>query len=180
MVGSAPTLWPSLLIGACGAILAYANAAPYSSIAIWEAYRQREEAAGLDWQNRIGALHARDHEVRHPGAEVRDGSQRILRRSPASAPDAAHSGGKRGDRRGVQRSEGVTSLAPHSLQPLPRCHCRLHRDGYLVFVGTLSYPNPVRTRRRLATMVLVLSLLPNVLLAISHIWAKAGQRLALP
>ncbi len=54
LVGSAPTLWPSLLMGACGAILAYANAAPYSTIAIWEAYRQRDEAAGLDWQNRIG------------------------------------------------------------------------------------------------------------------------------
>ncbi len=54
MVGSAPTLWPSLLMGACGAILAYANAAPYSVIAIWEAFRMREEAAGLDWQNRIG------------------------------------------------------------------------------------------------------------------------------
>jgi 4-hydroxy-2-oxoglutarate aldolase len=54
LVGSAPTLWPSLLMGACGAILAYANAAPYSAIAIWEAYRTREEAAGLDWQNRIG------------------------------------------------------------------------------------------------------------------------------
>ena len=39
LVGSAPTLWPSLLMGACGAILAYANAAPYSVIAIWEAYR---------------------------------------------------------------------------------------------------------------------------------------------
>ena len=53
LVGSAPTLWPSLLMGACGAILAYANAAPYSIIAIWEAHRTREEAAGLDWQNRI-------------------------------------------------------------------------------------------------------------------------------
>ncbi len=53
LVGSAPTLWPSLLMGACGAILAYANAAPYSTIAIWEAFRTREEAAGLDWQNRI-------------------------------------------------------------------------------------------------------------------------------
>jgi 4-hydroxy-2-oxoglutarate aldolase len=58
MVGSAPTLWPSLLMGACGAILAYANAAPYSTIAIWEAYRTREEAAGLDWQNRIGRASA--------------------------------------------------------------------------------------------------------------------------
>jgi 4-hydroxy-2-oxoglutarate aldolase len=58
MVGSAPTLWPSLLMGACGAILAYANAAPYSVIAIWEAYRTREESAGLDWQNRIGRASA--------------------------------------------------------------------------------------------------------------------------
>jgi len=54
LVGSAPTLWPSLLMGACGAILAYANAAPYSVIAIWEAFRTRDEAAGMDWQSRIG------------------------------------------------------------------------------------------------------------------------------
>jgi len=53
LVGSGATLWPSLLVGACGAILAYANAAPYSTIAIWEAWRAREDAAGLDWQNRI-------------------------------------------------------------------------------------------------------------------------------
>jgi 4-hydroxy-2-oxoglutarate aldolase len=52
-VGSAPTLWPSLLMGATGAILAFANAAPYATIAIWEAYRMREEEAGRDWQNRI-------------------------------------------------------------------------------------------------------------------------------
>src|SRR5437660_2949090 len=58
LVGSAPTLWPSLLMGACGAILAYANAAPYSTIAIWEAYRQRDDAAGMDWQNRIGRASA--------------------------------------------------------------------------------------------------------------------------
>jgi 4-hydroxy-2-oxoglutarate aldolase len=58
LVGSAPTLWPSLLMGAGGAILAYANAAPYSVIAIWEAYRTREEAAGLDWQNRIARASA--------------------------------------------------------------------------------------------------------------------------
>jgi 4-hydroxy-2-oxoglutarate aldolase len=53
LVGSAPTLWPSFLMGAVGAILAYSNAAPYSCIAIWEAHLKREEAAGLDWQNRI-------------------------------------------------------------------------------------------------------------------------------
>jgi 4-hydroxy-2-oxoglutarate aldolase len=54
LVGSTPTFWPSLLVGAQGGVLAYANAAPYSVIAIWEAYRAREDAAGLDWQNRIG------------------------------------------------------------------------------------------------------------------------------
>ncbi len=54
LVGSAPTLWPSLQVGAAGAVLAYANAAPYSAIAIWEAFRTRDDKAGLDWQNRIG------------------------------------------------------------------------------------------------------------------------------
>jgi 4-hydroxy-2-oxoglutarate aldolase len=53
LIGAAPTLWPSLLMGASGAILAYAVAAPYSTIAIWEAFRTRDEAAGMDWQNRI-------------------------------------------------------------------------------------------------------------------------------
>jgi 4-hydroxy-2-oxoglutarate aldolase len=53
LVGSAPTLWPSLMVGAAGAVLAYANAAPYSTIAIWEACRAREYEAAQDWQNRI-------------------------------------------------------------------------------------------------------------------------------
>ena len=54
LVGSAPTLWPSLQMGAAGAVLAFANAAPYACITIWEAHRTREHEAGLDWQNRIG------------------------------------------------------------------------------------------------------------------------------
>lgn len=54
LVGSAPTLAPSLQVGAVGAVLAYANAAPYTTIAIWEAVRQREFDAALDWQNWIG------------------------------------------------------------------------------------------------------------------------------
>jgi len=54
LVGSAPTLWPSFLVGAVGAILAFANAAPYATITIWEAFRTRDQEAGLDWQNRIG------------------------------------------------------------------------------------------------------------------------------
>lgn len=53
LVGSAPTLWPSFTVGAVGAVLAFANAAPYATITIWEAYRTRETEAAQDWQNRI-------------------------------------------------------------------------------------------------------------------------------
>ena len=53
LVGSAPTLAPSLAVGAVGAVLAFANAAPYATISIWEAHRTREFAAAMDWQNRI-------------------------------------------------------------------------------------------------------------------------------
>jgi 4-hydroxy-2-oxoglutarate aldolase len=53
LVGSAPTLAPSLAVGAVGAVLAYANAAPYSVISIYEAHRTRETEAAMDWQNRI-------------------------------------------------------------------------------------------------------------------------------
>jgi 4-hydroxy-2-oxoglutarate aldolase len=53
LVGSAPTLWPSLQAGAAGAVLAFANAAPYATITIWEAHRTREAEAGKDWQARI-------------------------------------------------------------------------------------------------------------------------------
>ncbi len=53
LVGSAPTLAPSLAVGAVGAVLAFANAAPYAAISIWEAHRTREFAAAMDWQNRI-------------------------------------------------------------------------------------------------------------------------------
>lgn len=51
--GSATALWPALQAGATGAILAFANAAPYAVITIWEAYRTREAEAGQDWQERI-------------------------------------------------------------------------------------------------------------------------------
>jgi 4-hydroxy-2-oxoglutarate aldolase len=51
--GSAPILAPSLAIGCAGAVLAFANAAPYATISIWEAHRTREFAAAMDWQNRI-------------------------------------------------------------------------------------------------------------------------------
>lgn len=53
LVGSAPTLYPSLMMGASGAIMAFANAAPYAAITIWEAFRTREQEAAADWQRRI-------------------------------------------------------------------------------------------------------------------------------
>ena len=53
LTGSAPTLGPSLAVGCVGAVLAFANAAPYATVSIWEAHRTRETAAALDWQNRI-------------------------------------------------------------------------------------------------------------------------------
>ncbi|MBI3665455.1 MAG: dihydrodipicolinate synthase family protein [Acidobacteria bacterium] len=52
LVGSAPTLWPSLMVGAVGAILAFANAAPYTCISIYEAFRTREDKAAVDLQKR--------------------------------------------------------------------------------------------------------------------------------
>ena len=46
-----------------------------------------------------------------------------------------------------------------------------------VFGGMVSYPNPVRTWRRVATLILILSFVPNVLFAISHMmgggWPEA-------
>jgi len=50
LVGSAPTLWPSLMVGAVGAILAFANAAPYACISIYEAVRTREHEAAAELQ----------------------------------------------------------------------------------------------------------------------------------
>jgi 4-hydroxy-2-oxoglutarate aldolase len=53
LTGSAPTLAPSFAVGCSGAVLAFANAAPYATVSIWEAHRTREPEAALDWQNRI-------------------------------------------------------------------------------------------------------------------------------
>ena len=62
LVGSAPTLAPSLQVGAVGAVLAFANAAPYACITIWEAHRSRETEAAQDWQNRIATSRAAGHD----------------------------------------------------------------------------------------------------------------------
>jgi 4-hydroxy-2-oxoglutarate aldolase len=53
LTGHAGTLAPALSVGAVGAVLAFANAAPYACISIWEAHRTREADAAMDWQRRI-------------------------------------------------------------------------------------------------------------------------------
>lgn len=53
LTGTDAQLWDGLKAGANGAALATASAAPYATIAIWEAFRTREEEAGIDWQARI-------------------------------------------------------------------------------------------------------------------------------
>src|SRR5260370_16812088 len=53
LTGSAPTLAPSFAVGAVGAVLAFANAAPYATISIWEAHRTRESEAALDLHHPI-------------------------------------------------------------------------------------------------------------------------------
>lgn len=62
LAGTEEQVWELLGAGANGAALAFASAAPYATIAIWEAFRTREEDAGLDWQARIA----------HPGLLVTD------------------------------------------------------------------------------------------------------------
>ena len=53
LTGSAPILAPSLAIGCAGAVLAFANAAPFTTVSIWEAHRSRDFVAAMDWQRRI-------------------------------------------------------------------------------------------------------------------------------
>ena len=60
LCGSEQRVWASLKAGANGAVLAVASAVPYAVIAVWEAFRTREEDAGIDWQGRIA----------HPGELV--------------------------------------------------------------------------------------------------------------
>jgi 4-hydroxy-2-oxoglutarate aldolase len=53
LTGTESNLWEALRAGASGAVLPFASAAPYTTIALWEAFRTREEEAGIDWQARI-------------------------------------------------------------------------------------------------------------------------------
>ncbi len=53
LAGTASALLEFLQAGAQGAVLPFASAAPYSAIAVWEAFRSRETEAAEDWQQRI-------------------------------------------------------------------------------------------------------------------------------
>lgn len=53
LCGEEQRVWECLKAGASGAILAFGSAAPYVTISIWEAFRTREDDAGLDWQARM-------------------------------------------------------------------------------------------------------------------------------
>lgn len=53
LAGTEAQTLESLTLGANGAALAFASAAPYAAIALWEAFRTREKEAALDWQERI-------------------------------------------------------------------------------------------------------------------------------
>lgn len=53
LAGTESQLLEALKDGANGAALAFASAAPYATIAVWEAFRTREEEAAIDWQERI-------------------------------------------------------------------------------------------------------------------------------
>jgi len=55
MVGSAPTVYPALTMGAVGAILAFANAAPCASLAVYEAWKSGDHARAHAGQKRIAA-----------------------------------------------------------------------------------------------------------------------------
>jgi hypothetical protein len=108
LAGAAQTLAGALAAGAVGAVLDYANAAPYTAIAIWEAHRQRgvRRRSGLAAAQRAGGR-AGDGPIRHPGAEVRHGPERVLRRPGAAATHHRGAGSEAGDRGGVPGSEGL-------------------------------------------------------------------------
>jgi 4-hydroxy-2-oxoglutarate aldolase len=53
LLDSASGIWAAFAGGAPAVIASLASASPYACLAIWEAFRSREEEAGLDWQSRV-------------------------------------------------------------------------------------------------------------------------------
>ena len=150
LTGSAPTLAPSLAVGCVGAVLAFANAAPYATISIYEAHRTRETAAALDWQNRI-ARAAQLVTVKYgvPGLKYAMDLQGYYGGPPrlpltVLKPEQQHEI-EQGIR--VEREKGV-----HSLEGVPRV-IRLERgaavrDGQVDVRSIDRYGNAARAGRR--------------------------------
>ena len=113
--GSAPVLWPSLMVGAVGrrprlcqrrAVCNHRALGSFSHAGI----RSRGGLAGPHLPGRS----AGDGEVRHPRPQVRDGPQRLLW---WAAPPSAHRAlprSKTPNRRSLQRPEGLTEDAAPS------------------------------------------------------------------
>jgi len=53
LVGSAPTLYPSLCMGAVGGILAFANAGPCASLGVYEAWKSQDHETARERQRTI-------------------------------------------------------------------------------------------------------------------------------
>lgn len=53
LVGSAPTLYPNLAMGAVGAILAFSNAAPCAALGVYEAFKSRDYETARERQRRM-------------------------------------------------------------------------------------------------------------------------------
>ena len=110
LVGSAPTFYASLALGASGGILALACAIPDACVRIYEhvAAGRHDEARALQRQGGPARAVA-DHRSRHPGVE--GGPERARLRRRAASPAA---GGRR-PRGGRGRSAGRSS----SSRPYP-------------------------------------------------------------
>jgi dihydrodipicolinate synthase/N-acetylneuraminate lyase len=107
LVGSAPTLWPSLLMGACGRHPGLRQRrAVFGDRHLGGVPNARGgRRPGLAEPHRP-PLGAGDHQVRHPRPQVRHGPERLLRRPAAPPAGGAHARSQEGNRRGVQGSEG--------------------------------------------------------------------------
>ena len=97
LVGSASMMFPSIVLGACGAILALASVLPEQCVALFDAARNGnlEKARELQVRN-SGSFEADRLPVRHPRRKVRHGHRRLQGRLAAFAVDAFARGAETG------------------------------------------------------------------------------------
>ena len=114
LVGSAHVLLPALMMGACGGILAYANAAPYSAIAIWEAFRtrRRRRRARLAKSHQPPGATLIGSKYRHPRPEARHGPEWLLRRAAPIAFERAYPAARQEIEEAFKDLKGVRRESP--------------------------------------------------------------------